>query len=138
MIFYADDDPEDIMILESVARELNINLVAFSRGTQVLEKLDSNPDPGAIVFLDINMPGLNGLEILAKIRSNEAWDSVPVVMYTTSTYPGNVKESYELGANFYLPKIPDYNQLVKAIRQVMTIDWDGFKPSLNDFMYAPR
>lgn len=135
MIFYADDDPEVIMILQSVADDLNINLHAFHSGNEVLEKLKVSPEPGAIVFLDINMPGLNGLQVLQLIRENQSWNYVPVVMYTTSTYSEHVKESFELGANFYLPKISDYQNLINAVKFVMSIDWDGFKPQLSDFMY---
>jgi CheY-like chemotaxis protein len=60
-----------------------------------------------LVLLDLNMPRLDGFGVLKKMRQEERTKFVPVVMLTSSDYPGDVRRAYELGANGYLDKLPD-------------------------------
>lgn len=68
------------------------------------------------ILLDIKMPKLSGLEVLRMIRGDERLKWVPVVMLTSSRVEGDVRRSYELGANAYVVKPVDYLQLSQALR----------------------
>ncbi|RZJ34570.1 MAG: response regulator [Flavobacterium sp.] len=136
MIFYADDDVEDLDLFTEIAQDLNQELMTFKSGTALLEKLDSPPPSPTIIFLDINMPGYTGLDILKIIRSKEHWKKMPVVMFSTSSSDSNIEASLELGATYYLPKNPDFTELVKEIKFVLNKEWDNFNPRQDGFVYG--
>ena len=72
----------------------------------------------AVVLLDLKMPRMDGLELLARVKSDPALRSVPVVMLTSSREERDLVESYRLGVNAYVVKPVDFNQFVSAIEKV--------------------
>jgi len=68
------------------------------------------------ILLDIKMPKLDGLEVLRQIRGDVRLKWVPVVMLTSSSVEGDVRRSYELGANAYVVKPVDFNEYAQALR----------------------
>jgi two-component system, response regulator len=84
----------------------------FGRGQY--EERDPRDLP-TVVLLDINLPKLNGLEVLQQIRANEITRLLPVVMLTTSDQEQHVVASYNLGANSYIRKPVDFRQFAEAI-----------------------
>ncbi|RYY15185.1 MAG: response regulator, partial [Chitinophagaceae bacterium] len=111
MIFYADDDHDDISFFKDVASELDIPVTVFNAGSHLLEKLNAPPPAPTIIFLDINMPGHSGIEILKTIRKSDQWRNVPVIMLSTSSNLQDINTSYEYGATYYLPKVGNYGKL---------------------------
>ena len=71
-----------------------------------------------IIFLDLNMPKIGGLEVLQQLKSNEHTKSVPVVILTSSKEDPDVKRCYELGANSYVVKPVDFENFQKAIAEL--------------------
>lgn len=135
MIFYADDDGEDLEIFREIAEELEVDVITFNDGLSLMERLKNPPPKPSLVFLDINMPKCNGLQILEMIRSNPDWEHVPVIMFTTSVGESHIKKSLFLGATYYLPKDPDYNGLKKSIQYVIGHEWKDFLPEEKTFVY---
>src|SRR3546814_110778 len=87
----------------------------FARGAH------ADRDPAAlpsIVLLDLNLPKVDGREVLQAIRANEKTRGLPVVVLTTSTEPFDVEASYALGVNSYIRKPVDFEQFVWAVKQV--------------------
>jgi CheY-like chemotaxis protein len=78
------------------------------------------PRPG-LILLDVNLPRLSGLEVLAELKRDPALRVIPVVMLTTSQAEEDILRSYELHANAYVTKPVDFDHFVAAIRQI-----DGF------------
>jgi len=72
----------------------------------------------SIVLLDLNLPKLDGREVLQAIRAEPATRDLPVVVLTTSAEPFDVEASYALGVNSYIQKPVDFEQFVAAVRQV--------------------
>lgn len=81
------------------------------------EGAHSNPKP-AIVLLDINLPKVNGLEVLKKIRGNERTALQPVVILTSSKEEQDIVAGYKLGANSYVRKPVDFAQFMEAVREL--------------------
>lgn len=135
MIFYADDDQDDIQIFREIADELEVELLTFTTGSALLDQLKSPPPRPSLIFLDINMPGYNGIQILEMIRTDDHWKDVPIIMFTTSVGEDNIRKSLLLGATYYLPKNPDYEGLKDSIRYVIEQEWKDFLPRKGNFVH---
>jgi DNA-binding response OmpR family regulator len=89
-----------------------------------------------IIFLDINMPGFNGIECLKLLRSKDRYKTWPIIMYTTSTNKLNIEASYKNGANYYFPKPTKMEKLINALNGLLRKNWqvDAFPRSIKDFV----
>ena len=87
----------------------------FARGAHAGRDPDALP---SIVLLDLNLPKVDGREVLQAIRENEKTRSLPVVVLTTSAEPFDVEASYALGVNSYIQKPVDFERFVWAVKQV--------------------
>lgn len=114
VVLMVDDDDADVYSTKRAFREGRIandfRRVSDANGLMdYLNQLETSSPKGVyprphIVLLDINLPGLSGLEILKLLKSNKDYRSIPVVMLTTSDEERDVVESYELGASSYITK----------------------------------
>jgi CheY-like chemotaxis protein len=68
--------------------------------------------------LDLNLPGLSGYEVLAKIKSNEQTKQIPVVVLTTTDIPQEIARCYELGCNMFITKPVQYDEFCTAVRNL--------------------
>jgi CheY-like chemotaxis protein len=117
IVLYADDDMDDLeLVQESFARYTrNVDVITAKDGIQALSYLqgltDDDPSP-CLIILDINMPVLNGKEVLRKLRSLEKFESLPVVLFTTSSFPQDESFARKYNAGF-VTKPLDVNQMEK-------------------------
>jgi CheY-like chemotaxis protein len=123
-ILLVEDNPYDAELAQrALAKGPVKNPVTLaSDGEQALDALTSKPLPGLIV-LDLNLPKLNGIEVLQQIKSNPTLRTIPVIMLTTSDRVEDITRSYEAGANGYVCKpllFEDYSKVVDSIRQFWT------------------
>lgn len=124
-VFIADDDEDDQLLFREVIKELPY-LVHLSRardGEETLKLLDSMPQLPDLMFLDLNMPIINGLECLYEMKRNPKLMLLPVIIFSTSSFPGNINKVYELGAHLYIRKPNDFVTFKRAIQHVFSIDW---------------
>lgn len=122
-ILLADDDGRDReLTLKALERNGLAQRVDITRdGTEVLEYLARGRRNGgspAVIILDLKMPRLGGLDVLKAIRSDPALRFIPVVVFTSSNYHGDVQESYRLGANAYVVKPVAFAEFVEAVKQI--------------------
>jgi len=127
-ILLVEDNPDDVELTRLAFDEAKIayKLVVVGDGAEALDYLfargaygDRNPDDlPSIVLLDLNLPKVDGREVLQAIRANEKTRSIPVVVLTTSTEPFDVEASYALGVNSYIQKPVDFERFVWAVQQV--------------------
>jgi CheY-like chemotaxis protein len=136
-IFYTDDDIDDLDFFREIVDSLeeHYNIVTQNNGQQLLEALHNPPPTPYLIFLDVNMPGMNGLETLKKLREKENLKLLPVVIFSTSNDEMVIERSRELGATYYLPKSGDFNELKKSIAYVLEINWGSFITTDKNFVY---
>lgn len=80
--------------------------------------LKNNPRPGLIV-LDLNLPGIDGREVLRRIKQDAKLKTIPVVVFTTSNNPKDIEECYQYGVNSYIVKPIDFHQLKRNIQTLV-------------------
>ncbi|MBP1221625.1 response regulator [Flavobacterium sp. 1355] len=136
-IFYTDDDEDDLSIftdaVESISKK--IELKTYNGGEKLLTAIYNPPPTPHVVFLDLNMPGKNGFDVLAELRSSEEKRDIPVVIFSTSSEPGIIEKCRKLGANFFITKPVLMKDIVKSIEYVLEIDWKKFIPDPKNFVY---
>lgn len=136
-IFYTDDDAEDLEFFTEVTSQIgdHLNIVTQNNGKKLLHDLENPPPNPHIVFLDLNMPGFSGFDVLEKLRSSNSFKKLPVVIFSTSSDEQTIAKSLALGANYYVPKPTDFSLLKKTIQHTLSIDWNTFKTSKENFIY---
>jgi len=139
-IFYTDDDNDDLDFFKDVTSAIddNITVVTHDRGDKLLQALNNQPPSPQIIFLDLNMPGKNGFEVLKDIKNKEEWKDIPVVIFSTSSDEQSISKSRELGASYYLPKQSSFEAFKKSISHTLTINWKTFIPSPTNFIYRTQ
>ncbi len=137
-IFYADDDLEDLDFFKEVAGMINseINVVTHTQGDHLIDALKNPPPAPHIIFLDLNMPGRNGFDILEELKTTEKFKEIPVVIFSTSSDEKNIARSRSLGANYYLPKMTSYDAFKKSIEATLNINWNTFQADETNFLYC--
>jgi len=89
IIVYADDDPDDLDLVKEAFSKYsqNVELVTFDDGGSILAYLSSFENTPCLIILDINMPILDGKEVLVRLRKIDQYESTPVVLFSTSCLP---------------------------------------------------
>ena len=128
MILLVEDNPDDEALTIRALQKNNIlNTVVVARdGAEALDFLfgmgkHSGRDTSILpelVLLDLNLPKLNGLEVLKRVREDARTKLLPVVILTTSNEEQDKLKSYTLGANSFIRKPVDFQQFSEAIRQL--------------------
>ena len=137
-IFYTDDDQDDLDFFKEIVMDIDSSykVVTQCNGLELLEALNNPPPTPYVIFLDINMPGINGLEVLKKVRESAANKHLPIVMFSTSNDQKVIEKSRILGATYYMPKSGVFEQLKKSIAHALSINWTGFTPNDKNFLYT--
>lgn len=116
-ILYVNDDTDDQDIFIEVLKEVHptMECIVASNGLQALELLKQIKLPDCI-YLDVNMPLMNGIELLKKIKENPSYTSVPVFILTTSKLLNTEEQARVLGASEYLIKPNSYQEYKDLLR----------------------
>lgn len=124
-ILLAEDDDNDVRITRRAIKKggLNATITVARDGQEALDVLFRRP-PYAdavhpdLVLLDINLPKINGVEVLRTLKSEPALRPTPVLMLTTSSRQEDITTAYALGANTYICKPIRFARFVEVIREV--------------------
>jgi CheY-like chemotaxis protein len=124
-VLLVEDDEGDVLMTREAFEFYKIRntLHVVTDGAQALEFLRRTgpfadaPRPG-LILLDVNLPKLSGLEVLAELKQDPELLDVPVVMLTTSQADEDIVRSYKLHANAYVSKPVDFDAFTAAIRQI--------------------
>ena len=124
-IVMVEDDEGHARLIEKNLRRAGISntIIHFSTGKQAVDYFfDENgyisqADP-LLVLLDLNLPELDGYEVLKRIKGDVRTRAIPVIILTTTDNPREIDRCYEMGCNVYVTKPVDYEAFAEAIRKL--------------------
>ena len=120
-ILLVEDDSVDVMMVKRALKDLNVAnlLVHTPNGKEAFEYLtgEGNERP-CIILLDLNMPRMNGVELLKIIKADDVLKKIPVVVLTTSRDTHDKVETFGLSVAGYIVKPTDYKKFVEAMRTI--------------------
>ena len=116
-ILYVEDNKDAITFFNRIVNKLgDYRFRTTEDGASAIKFLEEEKDfEPEMILLDINLPGMNGFEILQHVRSKSEYKNVPVIMFTSSDDTGDIRKSYEYGANAYLIKPDSLNSLKEVL-----------------------
>lgn len=126
-IVMIEDDEGHARLIERNIRRAGVSndILPFTNGTDALAHLFGADGTAKIsgqqpmlILLDLNLPDTTGLEILAKLKSDDHLKKFPVIILTTTDDQREIQKCYDLGANVYITKPVDYDAFANAIRQL--------------------
>lgn len=121
-ILIVDDDIDDREIFSEAVAKVDPSIKCFTAidGEDALKKLnDGGQQLPEIIFLDLNMPRMDGRLLLTELRKNPVFDRVPVVIYSTSSMQRDVDETIKLGATRFFAKPSDFKELCNALSGIL-------------------
>lgn len=123
-ILYIEDNLDHILFVTKALKKINerINVIAVDNGREALTMLHKYDQKDRVlpklILLDLNMPGLSGLDILKEIKADEDLKMIPITMFSTSDSEEDVKRSASLGANAYVVKPNGFQKLTECLNQI--------------------
>jgi len=132
-LLIVEDNPNDLELTLRALRKnkVSITIQTVKDGAEALDYLFSRGHFASrthqmprVIFLDLKLPKVDGMEVLHQIKANERTRSIPVVMLTSSQQDRDVIESYRLGVNSYIVKPVDFSKFADSIAQ-LGLYWIG-------------
>ncbi|NUP30630.1 MAG: response regulator [Streptomycetaceae bacterium] len=119
-ILLVEDDAADALLIEEALRQVaERRVVQAEDGVAALEHLrDRSTPPPDLILLDLNMPRMNGRELLAVLKNDEDLRAIPVVVLTTSGAPQDVSDAYRNHTNAYITKPIDLDAFTEAVHGI--------------------
>ncbi|RYF92112.1 MAG: response regulator, partial [Chitinophagaceae bacterium] len=121
LFLLADDDKDDAELFEEALQSIDtpVQFYHVKDSNAVIPFLDKNHDIRPdLIFLDVNLPQVNGWECLSDLKAHESYAQIPVVMYSTSSHPKEKSLAAQLGASGFLTKPTDFNSLIKMLSSI--------------------
>ena len=116
-ILSIDDSATMRMMLRKTVEELGYEFLEASEGNKGLQVLSNQAENIYLILLDWNMPGMNGLEFLQKVKTNIQYQSIPIIMVTTEAEKENVIKALQYGVKNYILKPFTNEELTQKIKQ---------------------
>jgi two-component system, response regulator len=125
-ILLIEDSPDDVKLTKRAFKKSEysekINLDVVTGGVEALEYFnEKNISDGGkpyLILLDLNLPKINGFQVLKKIRNDEDLKFIPVIVLTSSSEKKDLIKSYKLGANGYIQKPVDFQDFIDVIQKI--------------------
>ncbi|MCC5635338.1 response regulator [Nostoc sp. CHAB 5844] len=125
-LLVVEDSNEDFKMLQRLMRRMAVQnpIYRCTNGDEVLdflypEESSQNPDgvpKPSVILLDLNLPGIDGRDILERLKQDISFQKIPIVIFTTSSNPKDIEFCYQKGANGYLVKPMDAQELQKTVQ----------------------
>jgi CheY-like chemotaxis protein len=128
LIFVVDDDMDDLMLFQDAINEIDpdIKIETAGNGVDALKKLNgeltAEPD---YIFIDLNMPLMNGIQCLQEIKKMPAYAHIPVIIYSTSSYERDILQTINNGAFHYIVKPFSFQELCEKLKKVLAMPSEG-------------
>ena len=120
-ILLIDDDEDDQEIFRTALEKVDrsINCTSLNNAIEALDKLRSNQIQPDLIFLDLNMPVMNGQQFLMQIKNDDALSYIPVVILSTSSHKASIELTRELGAMEFYSKPDKFEDLIGILKSVL-------------------
>jgi len=120
-IFYLNNNHDDLGCFKSVAQKLGNTVLVFKKGQEMLQALNNSSKKPDVIFLDTEMPIVNGEEILDVLKKSREWRNIPIVM-VSGAFPKKLARHFlQMGANYLVKKHHNSNYEIQ-VEQVLTTD----------------
>lgn len=148
-LLVVDDSDIDFEILQSVVTRTGVHQPVFrcTNGDEALDFLFqtgeyANPETAprpAVILLDLNLPGTEGLEVLAQVKQSDRLKSIPIVVLTSSTNPDHIQQCYQQGASSYVVKVMNTQKFIATLQSLLEF-WLGSAalPQVNSFGWSSQ
>ncbi|TDW44618.1 CheY-like chemotaxis protein [Flavobacterium sp. 270] len=122
-ILQIDDDSDDCeLFLEALEAVSTVNYTAIYNPIEALRKLLQKEIEPDIIFLDLNMPIMSGIEFLTEIKKDIKLREIPIIIYSTSQLEDIIREAKEYGAQDFISKPNNFNELKNILKQYVVAD----------------
>lgn len=117
IIALAEDDEEDVDFFKDALSEIDVDahLTVVKNGMLLINHLENTHELPDIIFMDLNMPYKNGIQCLEEIKTADKWKGIKTIILSTSSNKDQIKELYDMGADFYLTKPASFTELKKQL-----------------------
>jgi two-component system, response regulator len=121
-ILLVEDNPNDAELTMRALKRANVDahLIIARDGAEALEVLISDRPKPKVIFLDLKLPKVDGIEVLRQVRMDDRTRAIPVVVLTSSQEERDITECYKLGANSYVVKPVEFDKFYKAVGDLAT------------------
>ena len=122
-IFMIDDDSDDQELFSDTLSSIDpsVECITPNNGEQALQLLMGTSDPlPDFIFVDLNMPVMNGFEFLKAVKNLESLQHIPVIIYTTSSAPAHKEQAIKLGASHFLTKPTSMKELKNELEKLIS------------------
>jgi len=121
-ILLVEDNPNDAELTQRALRKTDIGarLLIARDGAEAIERVLTEGVRPRVIFLDLKLPKIDGMEVLRRIRSDERTKQIPVVVLTSSQEERDITESYKLGVNSYVVKPVEFDKFYKTVSDLGT------------------
>ncbi|HVK54524.1 MAG TPA: response regulator [Burkholderiales bacterium] len=124
-ILLVEDSPADARLTREALKDAKVwhNLYMVGDGVEAMDflyrrgRFSDAPRPD-LILLDLNLPRKDGREVLAEVKTNDAFKRIPVVVLTTSQADDDIEKVYNLNANCFISKPVDFEQFTKIVRSI--------------------
>ncbi|HEY1206174.1 MAG: response regulator [Bryobacteraceae bacterium] len=121
VIVLAEDDPGHARLIEKNLRAVLTNpIVRLGNGQEAVDYLrrEEQATQQHLLLLDLNMPVMDGYQVLSRLKADPRTELIPVIVLTTTDDPAEIRRCYDLGCNAYVVKSADYEQFTEAMRRL--------------------
>jgi len=132
-VVMADDDSDDRYMFMNAFKELTLDIHTHivENGLELIQYLKTATQIPDIIFLDLNMPLMNGFECLKTLKQDHQYETCCFVIFSTSSRQQDIDETFLLGANIYLTKPESFNELKDLLYKVILFNCHYQRPEIN-------
>ena len=122
-IILIDDDPDDQLFFHDAVQVVQPGLICelASNCQEAFDQLELPPSPDYI-FMDLNMPVMNGFECLVFLKNKSEYKDIPIIIFTTSKNLNDISKTQQLGARWYMTKPDDFKVLCSKLNKILQKD----------------
>ncbi|HEV7332837.1 MAG TPA: response regulator [Flavisolibacter sp.] len=123
-ILLIDDDEDDYIVFKLAISEVDDSIqLLYCNCADNISQILAQTRP-QLIFLDINLPRINGIECLQQLQNDTIGKTIPVVMYSSSELPRDLQLSFDSGASLYFRKPTDVSKLISSLKEIFAMDWN--------------